>query len=75
MLHVHYHIDRKAADHYAARFKVHRGSDSESFLPSVALEQAFADRQTAHHALVRAIEAHMARRYNLRPDEFAVEEG
>ena len=38
------------------------------------LEQAYPDRLTAVHAVLDAVEAHMARRYDLGANEFTIEE-
>jgi hypothetical protein len=74
MLHVNYTIDRKAPDHNAARFTVHRDKNADTQLQGVDLDQAYPDRLTAVHAVLDAIEAHMARRYNLGPNEITIEE-
>ena len=74
MLHVNYTIDRKAVDHYAGWFTVHRDKDADTRLEGVELEQAYPDRLTAMRAVLDAIKVHMARRYNLGPNEFTVDE-
>ena len=75
MLHVNYTIDRKAAGRFAAWFTVHRNrKDDNTQLQGVELEQAYPDRLTALRAVMDAMESHMARRYNLEPNEFTIEE-
>ena len=74
MLHVHYTIDRLAPDRFGAWFTVRNGRIIEPMISGVELEQTYPDRLTAIRSVMDAIEAHMARRYNLGANEFTVEE-
>ena len=73
-MHVNYTIYRLATDRYGGWFTVQNGRIVDPMISGVELEQAYPDRLTARHAVLDAVEAHMAKRYGLGTNGFTIDE-